>query len=63
VINSTPDRRLDLIEKIPDPDIVRSWLADSVRRCDLLRSLLRVAIRKASYRHHASREKPEVRGD
>ena len=45
-----PDDRPDLIEQIPDPDTVRGWLAESIRRCDLLRSLLRVAIRKAAYR-------------
>jgi hypothetical protein len=40
----------DLIEQIPDPDTVRGWLAESIRRSVLLRSLLRVAVRKASYR-------------
>jgi hypothetical protein len=44
------DPRPDLIEQIPDPDTVRGWLAESIRRCDLLRSLLRVSIRKAAYR-------------
>jgi hypothetical protein len=44
------DPRRDLIEQIPEPDIVRSWLAESIRRSTLLRSLLRVAIRKAAYR-------------
>jgi hypothetical protein len=39
----------DLIEQIPDPETVRSWLADSIRRSELLRSLLRVAIRKAAF--------------
>src|SRR5215213_2266955 len=39
----------DLIEQIPDPDTVRRLLADSVRRADLLRSLLRLARRKAAY--------------
>ena len=53
MIKTTPDRRIDLIEQIPDPDTVRRWLADSIRRCDLLRSLLRLAVRKASYRGHA----------
>jgi hypothetical protein len=40
----------DVIEQIPDPDSLRTWLAESIRRSDLLRSLLRVAIRKANYR-------------
>jgi len=53
--------RPDLIEQIPDPDIVRGWLAESIRRCDLLRSLLRVAIRKAAYPHAVAHAKQEVR--
>lgn len=40
----------DLLEQIPDPETVRSWLSESVQRTDLLRSLLRLAKRKASYR-------------
>ena len=43
------DPRPDLVEQIPDPDTVRGWLAESIRRSTLLRSLLRVAIRKAAY--------------
>jgi hypothetical protein len=43
----TPDP--DLIEQVPDPETVRQWLAESVRRSDLLRSLLRLARRKAAY--------------
>jgi hypothetical protein len=39
----------DLIEQIPDPETVRRWLAAAVRRSDLLRSLLRLARRKAAY--------------
>jgi hypothetical protein len=39
----------DLIDQIPDPDTVRAWLAEANRRSDLLRSLLRVARRKAAY--------------
>lgn len=53
----------DLIEQIPDPDTVRGWLAESIRRCDLLRSLLRVAIRKAAYRSTADSGRQEVGGD
>jgi hypothetical protein len=41
--------RPDLLEQIPDPATVRDWLAESVRRSDLLRSLLRLAKRKAAY--------------
>jgi hypothetical protein len=53
----------DLIEQIPDPETIRGWLADSIRRSDLLRSLLRVSIRKAAYRRPASREgsRPETK--
>ena len=40
----------NLIEQIPDPDTVRGWLAEAIRRSDLLRSLLRVAVRKAAYK-------------
>jgi hypothetical protein len=53
--------RRDLIDQIPDPDTIRGWLAESIRRSDLLRSLLRVSIRKAAYRRTAHREQPEVR--
>lgn len=45
----TPKDLPDLIEQIPDPDTVRRLLADSVRRADLLRSLLRLARRKVAY--------------
>jgi hypothetical protein len=51
------DQRPDLLEQIPDPDTVRGWLSDAVRRADLLRSLLRVAQRKAAYRRPAVRRK------
>ena len=50
VADPPTDSRPDLIEQIPDPETIRGWLAESIRRSDLLRSLLRVAIRKASYR-------------
>lgn len=42
---STPDP----LETVPDPETVRLLLADAIRRRDLLRSLLRVAVRKAAY--------------
>jgi hypothetical protein len=41
--------RIDPIEQIPDPDAVRAMITESVRRSDLLRSLLNVAVRKAAY--------------
>jgi len=50
----------DLIEKIPDPDTVRCWLAESIRRSELLRSLLRVAIRKAAFERPATQQQQEV---
>ena len=50
----------DLIEQIPDPDTVRSWLSDSIRRAELLRSLLRVAIRKAAFDRPAAEPEKEV---
>jgi hypothetical protein len=50
----------DLLELIPEPDIVRSWLAEAVRRSQLLRSLLRVAVRKAAFSVHAE---PSPKGD
>lgn len=39
----------DFLQQIPDPDTIRLWLAQSIQRVDLLRSLLRVAIRKSKY--------------
>jgi hypothetical protein len=50
VADSHPPTNPDLLEQIPDPDTVRGWLAEAIRRADLLRSLLRVAQRKAAYR-------------
>lgn len=43
-----PDR-LDPLDAVPDPETVRVMLADAIRRRDLLRSLLRVAVRKSNY--------------
>jgi hypothetical protein len=60
VANPKTDSRPDLIDQIPDPDIVRGWLATSIKRCDLLRSLLRVAIRKAAYRMPTAGKPEEV---
>src|SRR5262245_26186474 len=39
----------DLVEQIPDPETVRGCLAEAIRRAQLLRSLLRVAVRKATF--------------
>jgi hypothetical protein len=61
VTDSQTDPCPDLLSRIPDPDTVRGWLADSICRCDLLRSLLRVAIRKAAYPRPVTREQEEVR--
>jgi hypothetical protein len=55
------DSRPDLIEQIPDPETIRGWLAESIRRSTLLRSLLRVAIRKVAYRRPEPADREEVR--
>jgi hypothetical protein len=57
------DSRSDLIEQIPEPNTVRGWLVDSIRRTDLLRSLLRLAVRKAAYQRPMSGEEHGVRRD
>jgi hypothetical protein len=49
-----------ILDTIPDPDTVRSWLADSIRRAALLRSLLRVAERKANYRERSASGREEA---
>jgi hypothetical protein len=54
------DPQPDLLEQIPDPDTVRGWLAESIRHADLLRSLLRVALRKAAYRRPDLRQEKEA---
>lgn len=40
---------VDPIEAIPDPADLRRLIADAIRRRELLRSLLRVAVRKANW--------------
>jgi hypothetical protein len=50
----------DPIEQIPDPETIRVMLAEPVRRTDLLRSLMRLAVRKAAYRRPRPAER-EVR--
>jgi hypothetical protein len=49
-----------LIEAIPDPDTVRGWLAKSIQQAALLRSLLRVAERKAQYLERTAGSRREV---
>jgi hypothetical protein len=61
VADPQSDPKPDLIDQIPDPDTVRGWLAESIRRSDLPRSLLRVSIRKAAYGESARREGQGVR--
>jgi hypothetical protein len=56
------DPRPDLIEQIPDPETVRGWLAESIRRSTLLRSLLRVALRKAAFHRPPHPERTEADG-
>ncbi len=58
--DSKPRAQPDLLEQIPDPDTVRSWLADSIRRSELLRSLLRVAIRKAAFEPHIDQQERQL---
>jgi hypothetical protein len=52
-----PQRLLDVI---PDPDTVRSWLAESIRQAVLLRSLLRVAERKAGYTEQKTSSRKQI---
>jgi hypothetical protein len=47
-MTAAPDAR-DVIEGIPDPATLDRMLAESLRRVELLRHLLRVARRKAAY--------------
>jgi hypothetical protein len=54
-----PTPRPDLLDEIPDPDTVRGWLSDSVRRSDLLRSVLRLARRKAAHDRPRDDSAPE----
>jgi hypothetical protein len=55
-VATTPPQDVDrILRSIPDPDTVRRWLAEAIRDAALLRSLLRVAERKANYRERAGR--------
>ena len=52
----------DPIDAVPDPQTVRVMLADAIRRRDLLRSLLRVAVRKANYPPQAPQSPTDRKG-
>ena len=52
-----------LLDSIPDPVTLRTWLADTIRHAALLRSLLRVAERKAQYLKRMAQGDPEVSHD
>lgn len=53
-----------LLSQIPPPEIVRCWLAASIREAALLRCLLRLAVRKAALSGMASEARlPEDRED
>lgn len=43
------DDAAEVLRRIPDPETVRDWLAEAVRRAELLRRLIRVAERKARF--------------
>jgi hypothetical protein len=53
---AAPSKPEPLIEKIPDPQTVRDWLAKAIRQAAILRSLLRVAERKATHQSRAARQ-------
>lgn len=53
-----PFARTDPLRHIPPPDIVEEMLAEAIRRCDLLRGLLRVARRKAAYDRPSEPSRP-----
>jgi len=52
-----------LLTSIPDPDTIRSWLSEAIRQAALLRGLLRVAQRKASYQNRAPARPEAVDGE
>jgi hypothetical protein len=56
----SPAQPQAILEDIPDPDTVRGWLTESIREAALLRSLLRVAERKASYERNSVERRKEV---
>lgn len=52
-----------LIDAVPDPGTVRNWLARSIRQSALLRSLLRLAERKANLEERAARHGKGITND
>jgi hypothetical protein len=58
--DSRPRPQPDLLNQIPDPATVQCWLAESIRRSDLLRSLLRLARRKAAYEGSSEHTKEDA---
>ena len=52
-MNTERPPKSDIIDQIPDPDTLRGQLAESVRRTELLRSLLKLSIRKSTYNRTA----------
>ena len=48
----------DPIETIPTPDVLRHLLADTIRRRDLLRALLRVSVRKSNWQPWPANHSP-----
>jgi hypothetical protein len=50
----------ELLDSIPDPAILRTWLADTIRHAALLRSLLRVSERKAQFLERRAESGREV---
>jgi hypothetical protein len=55
-----PNQPQSILQTIPDPDTVRAWLAECIREAALLRSLLRVAERKASYERTTAERRKEL---
>jgi hypothetical protein len=53
-------RRIDIIDEIPDPEVIRDQIREHVRRADLLRALLRVAIRRKEAAGRESAGRVEV---
>ena len=54
-------RRARVLRSVPPPCDVRRWLAEAIREAALLRSLLRVADRKAALRRPARTPRQEAR--
>ena len=54
------NRRKRVLRSVPPPCDVRRWLAEAIREAALLRSLLRVADRKAALRRPAGAPRKEA---